>query len=84
MLKVVRYMIFYPMLWFRGLSRILLGLLAGLFFIGAIILTFAKEFFCMDTIMFIVFGMITLIIRELYDEILVRVNPTNMELYLYK
>lgn len=84
MIKILSYMIFYPMLWFRGISRVLLGILGSLFFIGAIILTFAKEFFCMDTIMFIIFGLITFTVREIYDSILLKVKPEDMDLFLFK
>ncbi len=79
----VKVIIFYPMLWLRGLFLLASNILGGFFFIGGLISWIAGT----DKWMILVgFGLsfTFFILRHFYDQILLKLNPTGQELYLFQ
>lgn len=85
MVKMMKSMIFYPMLWLRGLITILLRMLSGLSFLVGLILVgalFGEEHYAL--ILLLVFGQSFLffLMAFFYDKILLKLNPTGVDLFL--
>jgi hypothetical protein len=79
----LRSLIFYPMLWLRGISGLILMILGGLFLLGGIF-TLIGIGLRFQTIMFFGFSFACFMIRQTYDQILLKLNPTGHELTLFQ
>lgn len=89
LVKIIKSIIFYPMLWLRKIIKVVLKLLSGLSFLSAIayfvtgfILKISVETMCKKAVIMLILSFITFIISVLYDLILLKLNPTDTTLIL--
>lgn len=81
MIRVVKGLVFYPMLWLRGILIWLLLALSGLFLLGGIFMWIVTglEF---GTGLMLGLSFVLFLFRQAYDHILIKINPTDNFLYL--
>jgi hypothetical protein len=80
-IKAIRYVIFYLMLWFRGIFMIISRPLAGLFMLGGIIFLLFMGLDKPSISCFIV-SFCIFILMQVYDTVLLKINPTDVTYYL--
>lgn len=79
----VRAIIFYPMFWLRGISGLLLGFLTGLFLIGGILMMVAGAPWWI-AVLYFGLSFVMFMVRQAYDAILLKLNPTGRMLILHQ
>lgn len=79
--KILRSIVFYPMLWLRGLMLLVGKVLGGLFLIVGVV-GFVAKFPMGLSILMIVLSIVTFVISFTYDLILLKLNPTGQTLVL--
>lgn len=83
-MKIVKSVIFYSMMWLRGISSMLLGIIGGLSLLSGIGWFFVKGILFEGTWICLVGSFICFMLREYYDHLLLKLNPTGHDLILYK
>lgn len=96
-MRVVASIIFYPMLWARGLALVFLKVVGGLLSLAFLVMLLLKMFANSSTssggmsdvpwygvAAAALPGLCCFMLRQWYDSILLRLNPTGHELYLYQ
>jgi hypothetical protein len=87
-MRIVAALVFYPMLWLRGLVLFLGRLLSGFASIAALVMllvsVFTRHRFWLLACMFALGGFLSFLLLQLYDSILFRLNPTGRTLILYQ
>ena len=81
LIKVLKSVVFYPMLWLRGIFRLVGKGLSGLFLLGLILGLFIH----LSVGILILFGVFSLgffLLTFFYDQILLKLNPTGNTLIL--
>lgn len=83
-IKILKSIIFYPMLWLRGLFKLGFKIISVIFLLGGIIfLIIGSEEMGMENIILAFVGsFVFFIIGMLYDQILLKLNPTGNDLTL--
>ena len=86
-MRILKAIIFYPMLWLRGIFLLVGRLIGGLFFLGFIIFMCAKllgvEYVSWwDVGLFGLFSFVIFLLLQFYDQILLWLNPTDNILIL--
>jgi hypothetical protein len=80
---LVRSMIFYPMLWLRGVFLPIAQIIGGFFALSSLVMALLAHAFIVALLMGLsAFG--TFMLRQKYDSILLDINPTGHELHLWQ
>lgn len=82
-------MFFYPLLWLRGVVVLIGKVVSGFFLIGSLLVGGLKVAGELDVSVWIVAfygaaGVVVFSLTEIYDQVLLRLNPTGCELILLK
>lgn len=83
MSNTIKGIIFYPMFWLRGIFLLVGKLLGGFLLLGGIF----EYFIGAPTIiwsMTLTFSFLIFILRQTYDTILLKLNPTGRDLILFQ
>jgi len=83
-IKILKSIIFYPMLWLRGLFKLGFKIISVLsLIVGVILLLMGSEEIGRNPMIFSFIGsFVFFIIGMLYDQILLKLNPTGNDLTL--
>jgi len=89
LMRVLKSLIFYPLLWLRGLFVLIGKVLGGFFLLGFLLvggLKLAGELVVSGWIVafYGVAGLLVFTLSEFYDQLLLWLNPTRRELLLIK
>lgn len=79
----LRIIIFYPMMWLRGLFLWASNVIGGLFFIGGLIFLLGG-FDKWIALMYFGLSFGIFVLKLTYDQILLRLNPTGHDLVLFQ
>jgi hypothetical protein len=89
-MNFLKALLFYPMFWLRGLILAIGRILSGLLLFVSIVIVIIKinsdtnDMSWMTALMPAIMGFSIFMLMEFYDQILLKLNPTNNELILYK
>lgn len=84
-LKLLKSIIFYPMLWLRGVLLGICKIISGVFLLGFIVsLFYGKSAPLSMKIILGVLSFIFFILSFWYDTLLLKLNPTDIELTLFQ
>lgn len=84
-MNILKSIIFYPMMWLRGIFLLVGKVLQGLFLLGAIFILFAgqgHDYFWTLFLTFSGFSFFFFLLTQFYDQILLKLNPTGNDLFL--
>ena len=84
-LNVLKSILFYPMMWLRGIFLLVGRFLQGFFLLGLIMVIFigrGQEYFWMLLFTFAGGSFSFFLLTRFYDQILLRLNPTGKDLIL--
>lgn len=84
-MKVLKSLIFYPMMWLRGIFLLAGKVLQVIFLLGAILILFAgqgHDYFWTMLLTFSGFSFFFFLLTHFYDQILLKLNPTGNDLLL--
>ena len=83
-MKLICSTIFYIMMWLRGIANFILMMFAGLSLLGGIVFAFSQGLFSFMSLFGFGMSFALFMLREFYDQILLKLNPTGNDLILYK
>ncbi len=88
-MRFLKSLLFYPLLWLRGLVLLVGKLMSGFFMLGFLLVggfKFAGELEVSGWIVafYAVAGVVVFTLVELYDQLLLRLNPTGYDLILIR
>ncbi|RNA65314.1 hypothetical protein CR163_008835 [Prosthecochloris sp. ZM_2] len=84
-LNALKSILFYPMMWLRGVFLLVGKILQGFFLLGLILVLFiaqGQEYFWTLVLMFAGGSFSFFLLTHFYDQILLRLNPTGKDLIL--
>lgn len=84
-MNIIKSLIFYPMLWLRTPVIMLGKIVGGLLFLGAVMVFFMeqdKEGYWTMQLTFVGLSFFFFMLNQFYDHILLKLNPTDSELFL--
>jgi len=84
MIKILKILLFYPLLWVRRLALGLERFFGGIFLLGFLMSFMIPDFPFLATIVMIVMGVSSIVICHFYDQVLLKLNPTDNELILFQ
>lgn len=84
LIKILKSIFFYPMMWLRGIMKLGFKLISvGFVIFGVVSLGYGGETFTkVDSVLFFVGGFVFFLVGMLYDQILLKLNPTSATLTL--
>lgn len=80
--KILKSIVFYPLLWLRGIFKGISKFISGAFLLLFIISLFIKQMGLTVKIIFAFFSFIFFMLAFFYDQILLKLNPTGNVLIL--
>ncbi|WP_419766963.1 hypothetical protein [Arcobacter sp.] len=83
-MKILKSLLFYPMMLIRGLFLRIVHLLAGLCILGLIMTFFLDNTPINLPFIFLIIGSLLEALAYFYDIILIKLNPTDNELILHR
>lgn len=83
-MKLICSTIFYIMMWLRGIASFILMLFAGISLLGGVVFAFNQGLFSFMPLLYFGMSFACFMLREFYDQILLKLNPTGNDLILYK
>ena len=87
-MRILTLVVFYPMLWLRGLVLVLGRLVSGLAGLAAVLMVLASIFtrhrLWLPAGILALLSFFTFLLLQIYDSILFRLNPTGRTLILYE
>lgn len=83
-MKILKSLLFYPMMLIRGLFLRIVHLLAGLCVLGLIITFFLDNVPTSLPFTYLIIGSLLEALAYFYDVILIKLNPTDNELILHQ
>lgn len=89
-MNFLKALLFYPLLWLRGLVLAIGRVLSGLLLLASLIIVIVKlnsdtnNISWLNALIPAITGFVIFMIMEFYDQILLKLNPTNNELTLYR
>jgi hypothetical protein len=84
-MNILKSIIFYPMMWLRGIFLLVGKVLQGFFLLGALLILFAgrgQDYFWPMLLMCSGFSFFFFLLTQFYDQILLKLNPTGNDLFL--
>lgn len=83
-MKFLKAALFYVLFYLRGLFMLAGRLLGGLFLLLCIVSLFIKSYPWYASVALGVLGFATFLLRQFYDQLLLKLNPTGSGLTLYQ
>lgn len=81
-MKIIKSIIFYPMLWMRGVFITFGKIVSSIMLLGFIASLFIKEWPLSITLTYLGFGLGVFILMQYYDRIFLKLNPNDSTLIL--
>lgn len=83
-MKLLKAALFYVLFYLRGLFMLAGRLLGGLLLLLCIVSLFIKSYPWYASVVLGVLGFATFLLRQFYDQLLLKLNPTGNDLTLYQ